>query len=458
MKKIVLSIAAVMAVAAFAPEAFALPVFARQTGMACSACHFQHFPLLNKFGRAFKSSGFTMMGTEALLEDEQAKEKTLSIPANLNFGVLTSMGYVKSNQTPDPSGATKNAGNGYWAFPGTGEGGGDSEASLFIGGRVSEFAGFLTEIVLAPTTAMDSAKMPILFDVGDSKVGVVPFATNGQGASYSMETLNTGANAIHMMSNTVGVAGQLANAYAGAISAQQYIGTATGAVGMGFVATNEYGFFNLTKFQQTGVSASAPAALGSTYLRLAGTFDVGDWDAGVGIQNWSGSSLLGAVPATFDVAGNLTPGTANVMAQTKASAIDGQLQGQIGEMPVGFYASYARAPVTAGVTNTYNTGTLTRSSFNVDAELGVLPQIATIGAALRQGKSGYLDGANGNATDNALYLTATYKLQQNMMARLSYVNQTGSFWSQQYIGTAGAGTNKQVLGSKITMMNMYVLF
>ena len=72
----------------FAPEASAVPVFARQTGMACSACHFQHFPLLNGFGRAFKSAGFTMMGAQEKVEGEH-----LSIPAMLNFGVLTTTGY-----------------------------------------------------------------------------------------------------------------------------------------------------------------------------------------------------------------------------------------------------------------------------------------------------------------------------------------------------------------------------
>ena len=98
MKKVVLSLAGVLAAAAFAPEASALPVFARQTGMACSACHFQHFPLLNGFGRAFKSAGFTMMGAQGKVEGDR-----LSIPDTLNMNFLTSLGYVKTNQTSDPS-------------------------------------------------------------------------------------------------------------------------------------------------------------------------------------------------------------------------------------------------------------------------------------------------------------------------------------------------------------------
>jgi hypothetical protein len=104
---------------------------------------------------------------------------------------------------------------------------------------------------------------------------------------------------------------------------------------------------------------------------------------------------------------------------------------------------------------------LTRSSFNIGAELGVLPGIATLGVAVRRGKSGQDQGTlsgtapNGvNASDNAFYLTATYKLQQNMLARLSYVSQSGSYW---FSNAAGTGTTDQ-LGSKTTMMNMYVLF
>ena len=469
MKKIVLSIAGVMAVAAFAPEASALPVFARQTGMACSACHFQHFPLLNGFGRAFKEGGFTMMGAEAKVEGDN-----LSIPATLNMAVLTSMGYIKSNQTADPSGMTKNYGNGVWGVPGVGAGG-SGEASLFFGGHVSDFAGFLAELTLTggagtsgAVTSLGSAKLPMLYDMGSAKIGVVPFATDGQGASYGMEVLNTGANAIHSITNTVGPNGEFINA----VSAQQYIGTGSNATGVAFVANSDMGLINITKFQQTGMSGGGYASLGSTYARVLGTFDVAGWDAGVGIQNWSGASLTtagtglnmcGAAGASGPCAALPGAPTTAVMQQTKATAVDGQMQGTLGGMPVGFYASYARAPYEAGAlgnNNSFGLGnaTMTRSSFNVDAELGVIPEVATIGAAIRRGKSGVNDGAGNNESDNAIYLTATYKLQQNMLARLSYVKQSGSYWDAAASGVAGTPSNAAVLGSQTTMVNMYVLF
>jgi hypothetical protein len=42
-----------------APAAFAVPSFARQTGMACEACH-TVYPELTHFGRVFKANGYTL--------------------------------------------------------------------------------------------------------------------------------------------------------------------------------------------------------------------------------------------------------------------------------------------------------------------------------------------------------------------------------------------------------------
>lgn len=440
MKKIVLSLAGVLVATAFAPEASALPVFARQTGMACSACHFQHFPLLNGFGRAFKAAGFTMMGAQGKIEGDR-----LSIPDTLNMAVLTSMGYEKTNQAADATGVTKNAGNGVIFVPGVA-----GEASLFFGGRVSDNAGFLSELGLGgAAAALGSAKLPVLYEVADGvRLGVVPFATDAQGASYGLETLNTGANAVHQISNTPG----FNSAHANAISAQQYINTAGLADGAAFVATSDMGFVNVTKFNQTGIAAGTFGSLGSTYLRVAGTFDLVGWDSALGVQSWSGQSLTATV----------APAVA-VLAQTKGTAIDGQMQGDLGGMPAGFYFSYARAPgvtaaeLAAGVLpNTYNAlGTLTRSSFNIDAEIGVVPEVVTVGAAIRRGKSGVADAVTGsNLTDNAIYLTATYKIQQNMLARLSYTTNSGSYWVSNAAHTGTTDT----IGSKTTTINVYTLF
>ena len=441
MKKIVLSLAGVMAAVAFAPEASALPVFARQTGMACSACHFQHFPLLNSFGRAFKSAGFTMVGAQGKIEGDR-----LSIPDTLNMAFLGSMGYVKSNQTADNTGVSKNPGNGGFYLPGIA-----GEASLFVGGRVSDFAGFLSEITLSGAAAIDSGKLAILPEIGSSGIhaGVIPFATNGQGASYGFEYLNTGANAVHSITNTVGNAlGGTGDEFINAVSAQQYIHTATAADGLAAVVNSDMGFVNITKYNQTGMASGQQGSLGSTYARVAGLFDLAGWDTALGFQSWSGSSL------------NDGGGTAALatMMQSKAWAIDGQMQGTLGEMPTGFYFSYANAAVAGAneAVNAFNQGQMTRSSFNVDAEIGVVPEVVTLGAAIRRAKSGYDSGIlNGgaatgnNASDNAFFLTATYKFAQNMLGRLSYVKQSGDYWT---------AANSAATGDTTYAANLYFLF
>lgn len=438
MKKVALTLASIAAIATFAPEASALPVFARQVGMACNACHFQHFPLLNGFGRAFKQNGFTMMGTETLVEGDR-----LSIPSVLNASILTSIGYEKSNALQDPTTAAKvstgGASTGAAYVGGTG-----GESSLFVGGRGSENMGYLAEIGLSPSAGVTAIKTPILFDVGGTRVGVVPFTTDGQGASYGFETLNTGANPIHSITNTTGLGGQ----YIKAVAAAEYLGMDGNATGAALVVANEMGFINVTKFDQGGIAGGNLGDLNSTYIRVAATFDLAGWDAALGVQSYSGSSA-DATGLAY-TAGSATNST--VLVDTKATVIDGQAQGEVGGLPVGIYFSYGKAPAndsTSATVNAFNAGTLDKTSLNISAEVGVVPEVATIGGAIRQAKTGVDDGTGTSETDNALFLTATYKLAQNQLVRFSWVNQTGTYWTQ---------TNSDANGSSSWTVNLYALF
>ncbi len=455
MKKIMFILTTILAAMLFTPQASALPLFARQTGMECSACHYQHFPMLNAFGRAFKINAFNMMGIQGKVDGDR-----LSIPSNLNMAGLTTLGYERTNAADAGSSipGTRNDGNGTFYTPGH-----SGELSLFFGGRINENAGFLTEVGLLGPANQNSAKMPVLFEVADSaRAGIVPFTTNAQGASYGFELLNTGACAVHQMSGVGGFNG----AHTSTISAQQFIGTGAAATGYALVASNSTGFINLTKYNQLGTgdlrggnntSGSGSimgAGLDSTYLRAAGFLDLAGWEAGVGIQSWSGSSL-----SATDLTAPLTSKTAAI-ASTNATAIDGQLQGDWRNMPIGLYASYATAPATT-ITNSYNIGTLTRSAFNISGEVGVLPGIATVGAAIRRGLSGIDDGSGTNATDNAIMMTATYKLSQNMMASLSYTIANGSYWSQinpDIAANPNKLNNTLLAGSKTATLNLFTLF
>ncbi|MGC2164847.1 MAG: hypothetical protein WA632_02400, partial [Gallionella sp.] len=183
MKKMLLALTGLASLMLFMSEAAALPAFARQTGMACSACHQQHFPVLSKFGRAFKASGYTMMGAQGKVEGEH-----LSIPDTLNAAILLKARYQKSNQAATPNkianGLPNDVNDGMLQF-------GD-ELSLFFGGRVGENIGVLFEGNTVGTPLMAGLKMPIMFDVGDAKLSVIPFTTDALSVQYGYELSSGG--------------------------------------------------------------------------------------------------------------------------------------------------------------------------------------------------------------------------------------------------------------------------
>lgn len=394
MKKIVLSLAGVMAAVAFAPEASAVPAFARQTGSACSACHFQHFPLLNAYGRAFKSSGFTMMGAQGKVEDEH-----LDIPNQLNTAVFTTT-FVERK-----SGTAKALNIG---VPTTG-----GEFSLFMGGRASEFAGFIAEAGFGGNGAANTggvvgaSKVAMLFPVGDARMGLVIHSSNGQGVAYSFELLNTGAANTHKLMGNSGPAGQ----HVKTTSAAQYLNTNTAATGVSLVANNGMGFVNIGKYKQAGNQLVGGAnEVPLTYIRAAGIMDIAGWDAGFGVQRWSGRS---------DV----------TLVDNDATVIDGQMQGELIGMPVGFYASYGIAAKSSATdtthTNAFNASTTNdTTSLNVAAEFGVIPHTLTAQVAVRSASTGGL-------TDNAVMVGTVYELAQNIGLSLHHTVQSGSFWDNQ---------------------------
>jgi len=74
--------------ATFAPTSIAVPAFARQTGMACVACHV-NFPELTPFGRFFKLTGYTLSNNRtiplsAMVQVSRTSSRTVD-QANFDF-------------------------------------------------------------------------------------------------------------------------------------------------------------------------------------------------------------------------------------------------------------------------------------------------------------------------------------------------------------------------------------
>lgn len=436
-----------MVVAAFlvsvlwAANAEAIPAFARQTGMPCAACHYQHFPVLNAFGRAFKEAGFTTIGANQKLEVDNLSSDSLSLPVNLNAAIETYLSYDKTNGAPGGSTPTsKNNNDGSLQIP--------SSTSVFFGGRVGEHIGFEAELNIYPTPAgLLNMKIPLVFELASSNVGAVAYSTAVYGPSFGLEVMNTGANAVHLFNQQ----------NQQAISAQQYINTGMPAEGIDLIASNRMGFAVAGKWRPDQNSASGPAT--ANYFRLAALPAnlIPGFDFGIGVQLWSGSgastgNIQGVVGSGAGFIQNpLLPNAPNNTTATpyqpidgifdvRARSIDAQLLGDVDGFPLTLIMSYAQAPssgVPSGILNgfqgnIFNPGSATRSAFNIGAELGVIPDELTLQLGLRRANSGFaIPGTSiTNATDHAVMLGATCKLAMNVRVDLTFAKYFGDLYSQ----------------------------
>ncbi|HSD32263.1 MAG TPA: hypothetical protein VLB49_10160 [Gemmatimonadales bacterium] len=368
-----------------------VPAFARQTGLACTKCHTQHFPSLNAFGRDFKMNGFTLA---SVLKIEGTR---LSIPAGLNASIYTKLRYQKTNGDDAPGVRTTNSGE--WQFP--------DEFALLVAGRVSEYIGFILEGQFAEGGApvFASFKIPFAYKAGNLTLSVIPFSTDALGVAYGFEQLSTGA-----------VRNLRPMEHRRDYSAQQYVGSSTPATGAAFVVGNKNAYANFTRwapahaFAAEGLAGGFPTA---DYLRVAVTPTVGEYDVGVGFQAWFGSANV-----------DDGSGTGAVVKETpRGWAIDGQVQGSVGRMTALLTASYANADGSAGsINNTLNGAPNDRKAWTVAGELGVVPDRLFLLLAYRNGNN----GAATLSDDNAVTVGAIYHLYQNVQFQGNFSTYSGS--------------------------------
>lgn len=406
---VIIALAGTLGAAAVVPTASALPVFSRQTGMACNACHFNHVPLLNGFGRSFKSAAYTLMGVQGRVEGEH-----LSIPDTVNLGILASAGYEKVQGS-----------RGAWSVPSSG-----GELSIFYGGRITDNMGFLSELGTADASAATGAAkllwMPEIMP--GTKLGLVFDTNNGQGVAHGFELLNTGAANVHK----IAVGQTHVNVY----SAAQWLGTNNATTGVSLVGANDLGFVNFSAYD----AAPQSLAKGATnmplhYARLAATFDAAGFDTGVGMQRWYGNTDA----VQFDtVQTAILPGTYD------ATVFDVQVQGDLSGMSTGIYASYGVAPINSlfgqGVTpdavaapiagNAHKAKTL-----NVGVDMEVAHALIAR-AAMRRATNG-ADGLS----DNAVMVGVIYEYAQNVELHITRTNNSGDHYDAAKGGVA-AGTGK----------------
>jgi hypothetical protein len=137
--------AAALAVAALvaAPAALAVPSFARQTGMACEACH-TVYPELTHFGRVFKANGYLLTNVKQVRDVTGKKEELLALAQTVPLSIMAQVSYTQiKTSVPDLStaGAPGVAQNGTAGFP--------QQLSLFYAGKIAPNFGAFFQLTYA---------------------------------------------------------------------------------------------------------------------------------------------------------------------------------------------------------------------------------------------------------------------------------------------------------------------
>ena len=119
------------------PSAHAVPSFARQTGMACEACH-TVWPELTHFGRVFKANGYTLDNLKQVRGVTVQREEILSLASLPPLSLMVQVAYTQlATPLPDSSGVG-NSQNGTASFP--------QQISLFYAGKIAPHAGAFIQL------------------------------------------------------------------------------------------------------------------------------------------------------------------------------------------------------------------------------------------------------------------------------------------------------------------------
>ena len=111
-----------------------VPSFSRQTGLACSACHFQ-FPQLTPFGRLFKLNGYTLTSLSTIGQPGDSAHPSLALSPIPPVAAMVVTGLTQTAR------AQPGAQNATVSFP--------QQLSLFLAGQISPHAGIFTQFTYA---------------------------------------------------------------------------------------------------------------------------------------------------------------------------------------------------------------------------------------------------------------------------------------------------------------------
>ena len=116
----------------------AVPSFARQTGMACAACH-TVFPELTPFGREFKLNGYVLDNIRQVTGIDTANRQTLAINSIPPVSAMLQVSYTHTGKAlPDTALPGNLAKDGEVLFP--------QQLSLFYAGKIADELGAFMQL------------------------------------------------------------------------------------------------------------------------------------------------------------------------------------------------------------------------------------------------------------------------------------------------------------------------
>jgi hypothetical protein len=112
-----------------------VPAYSRQTGLACSSCHYQ-FPQLTPFGRTFKLNGYTLTGLQTIGQPgDSAGKESLKLSPIPGIAAMVVSSFTATNKT------LPGTQNGTAAYP--------EQFSLFAAGEITPNIGAFTQFTYA---------------------------------------------------------------------------------------------------------------------------------------------------------------------------------------------------------------------------------------------------------------------------------------------------------------------
>lgn len=121
-----------------AAPTWAVPSFARQTGMACAACH-TVYPELTPFGREFKLNGYVLDNMKQITGITTQARSTLALNAIPPISMMLQISYTHTGSAlPDSALTGARAKDGELLFP--------QQASLFYAGKIADDLGAFVQL------------------------------------------------------------------------------------------------------------------------------------------------------------------------------------------------------------------------------------------------------------------------------------------------------------------------